>query len=93
MNKAELIDAISTRTNRIAPKSAIEVILTAAIDEIVEAVESGDRVKIIGFGTFEARTRKEREGRNPLTGDKLVIPPTTIPYFSGGKMFRKRLNG
>lgn len=92
MNKGELVDAIAEKTGAIATKKVIDAVLSAAIDTVVETVASGDRVTLVGFGTFEPRQRKEREGRNPRTGDKMIIPPTTVPAFAAGKMFRKKVN-
>lgn len=92
MNKGELVDAIATRTNAIATKKVIDAVLSAAMETIVDTVSEGDRVVLVGFGTFEARQRKEREGRNPRTGDKMVIPPTTVPAFAAGKTFREKVN-
>lgn len=92
MNKGELVDAIAERTGAIATKKVIDAVLSAAIDTVIETVADGDRVTLVGFGTFEARQRKEREGRNPRTGDKMIIPPTTVPAFQAGKTFREKVN-
>jgi DNA-binding protein HU-beta len=62
--------------------------LTAAIDSIMEAVSTGDKVTLVGFGSFEPRERKEREGRNPKTGEAMKIPATKVPAFSAGKLFK-----
>lgn len=91
MNKGELVDAIADRIKG-TTKKQIETILSAAIDSIVDTVADGDRVTLVGFGTFEARQRKEREGCNPQTGERMVIPPTTVPAFSAGKTFKQRVN-
>lgn len=90
MNKGELIDAIAERTK--AKKNQIELILNGTLDAIMDAVVDGDKVTLVGFGSFEARTRKEREGHNPQTGDRMVIPPTTVPCFSAGKLFKDKVN-
>ena len=92
MNKGELVDAIATRTNAIASKKVIDAVLSAAIATIVDTVADGDRVTLVGFGTFLARQRKEREGHNPRTGDKMTIPPTTVPAFAAGKTFKQKVN-
>jgi len=92
MNKGELVDAIATRTNAIASKKVIEAVLSATIDTVIDTVANGDRVTLVGFGTFLARQRKEREGRNPRTGDKMIIPPTTVPAFAAGKTFKEKVN-
>lgn len=92
MNKGELVDAIATRTNAIASKKVIEAVLSATINTVIETVADGDRVTLVGFGTFEARQRKERQGFNLSTGDKMIIPPTTVPAFSAGKSFKEKVN-
>jgi DNA-binding protein HU-beta len=90
MNKGELVDAIAEKTS--VTKKQIEIVLSAAIDTVIETVADGDKVTLAGFGTFEARQRKEREGRNPQTGDKMVISPTTVPAFNAGKLFKEKVN-
>ncbi|MDJ0562376.1 MAG: HU family DNA-binding protein, partial [Microcystis sp. M49629_WE12] len=68
-----------------------DAVLTAAIETIIEAVSEGDKVTLVGFGSFEARERQAREGRNPKTGDKMEIPATRVPAFSAGKLFKDRV--
>jgi DNA-binding protein HU-beta len=92
MNKGELVDAIADRVSGQATKKQIDLILSATIDAIVDTVADGDRVTLVGFGTFEARQRKEREGRNPRTGEKMIIPPKTVASFSAGKTFKEKVN-
>ena len=87
MNKGELIDAVAEEAG-VSKKNA-EEILTAMLDVITETVASGDKVSLIGFGAFESRQRKAREGRNPKTGEKLKIPATVVPAFSAGKGFKE----
>jgi len=89
MNKAELIDAIREQTQ--ASRKQIDVILTATLDTIVEAVSSGDKVALVGFGSFEVKERQAREGFNPKTGDKITIPATKVPGFSAGKVFKDKV--
>jgi DNA-binding protein HU-beta len=92
MNKGELVEAIAARTKAIATKKVVDAVLSEAIGVIMETVADGDRVTLVGFGSFEARTRKEREGHNPKTGDKMIIPPTTVPCFAAGKIFKEKVN-
>jgi len=87
MNKGELIDAVAAKAE--VSKRDADAIVTAAIEAIMEAVASGDKVSLVGFGSFEPRERKAREGRNPKTGDTLKIPATTVPAFSAGKGFKQ----
>jgi DNA-binding protein HU-beta len=91
MNKAELVDAIAGKTS--VTKKEADAILTAAIDTIVEAVASGDKVTLVGFGSFEKRSRQARDGRNPKTGEKMTIAATTVPAFSAGKSFKETVAG
>ncbi len=87
MNKGELIDVVAAKAK--VSKKDTEVIVTAAIEAIMEAVAGGDKVALVGFGSFEPRERKAREGRNPQTGKALKIPATTVPAFSAGKGFKQ----
>ena len=94
MNKSELIHRATVLVNGlrepnqyIAQKTTADV-LNAILTAIAEAVASGEKVTLVGFGSFESRSRKEREGRNPATGKPLAIPATTVPVFSAGKVFR-----
>jgi len=64
----------------------------ATLDAISEEVASVGKVTLVGFGVFEARDRKRREGRNPLTGEKIQIPATRVPAFSAGKGFKEKVS-
>ncbi|MGG6295280.1 HU family DNA-binding protein [Leptolyngbya sp. AN02str] len=87
MNKGELVDKIAESAN--VTKKQADAILTAATDSIMEAVSKGEKVTLVGFGSFEPRERKAREGRNPKTGEAMEIPATTVPAFSAGKQFKE----
>lgn len=89
MNKGELVDAIAAQAD--VTKKDADVVLTAALEAIVEAVAGGDKVTLVGFGSFEARERQEREGRNPKTGETIKIPATKVPAFSAGKLFKDKV--
>ena len=89
MNKTELIATIAEKS-QVSQKQA-DAILRATVDTIVEAVASGDKVVLVGFGSFELKERQEREGRNPKTGEKMIIPATKIPGFSAGKAFKDKV--
>lgn len=69
-------------------KKAIKAVLKAEQELIVGAVSEGDKVTYIGFGTYEARQRSERKGRNPQTGEEMTIPAKTAPAFKPGKAFK-----
>jgi DNA-binding protein HU-beta len=87
MNKGELVDEIARKAD--VTKKQADAVLSAALDVIMDAVANGDKVTLVGFGSFESRERKAREGRNPKTGDKMEIPETTVPAFSAGKSFKE----
>jgi DNA-binding protein HU-beta len=91
MNKGELIDQIAEKAN--VTKKDADAILTAVLDVILESVAAGEKVTLVGFGTFEARDRQAREGRNPSTGKPIKIPATRVPAFSAGKVFREKVVG
>ena len=90
MNKGELVDAISARLEGTTKKS-IDVILSAATESIEAAVAAGEKVTLVGFGSFERRERSERMGRNPKTGEEMKIPATKVPGFSAGKQFKEKV--
>jgi len=91
MNKGELVDQIAQKAD--VTKKDADVILSALLDTIVESVVAGEKVVLVGFGTFEIRERQERVGRNPATGEPLTIPAAKIPAFSAGKVFKGRVAG
>ncbi len=89
MNKGELVDKVAQKAT--VTKKQADAVITATIETIMEAVSEGDKVTLVGFGSFESRDRKAREGRNPKTGDKMEIPATTVPAFSAGKLFKEKV--
>ena len=90
MNKAELITSMAEKSQ--LTKKDAESALNAFIDSVQEALENGDKVQLIGFGTFETRERAAREGRNPRTKETITIPASTVPVFQAGKEFKDRVN-
>ena len=90
MNKAELITSMAEKSQ--LTKKDAESALKAFIDSVQEALENGDKVQLIGFGTFETRERAAREGRNPRTKETITIPASTVPVFKAGKEFKDRVN-
>jgi DNA-binding protein HU-beta len=87
MNKGELVDAVASKAS--VSKKEADAVISAAMDAIVEAVAQDDKVTLVGFGSFERRDRAAREGRNPKTSEKMLIPATTVPAFSAGKSFKE----
>ena len=90
MNKAELITSMAEKSQ--LTKKDAESALKAFIDSVQEALESGEKVQLIGFGTFETRERAAREGRNPRTKETITIPASTVPVFKAGKEFKDRVH-
>ncbi|HHT47345.1 MAG TPA: HU family DNA-binding protein [Firmicutes bacterium] len=89
MNKAELISGVAQRTG--FTKKDSEKMINAVFDTISEALEKGDKVQIIGFGTFFIRTLKEREGYNPARKEIVKMPAINIPAFRAGKNLKDRV--
>ena len=86
MNKEELVQEIA-KSAKVTQKDANEV-LGALIDTIQKTVAKGKKVTLVGFGSFEARKRAARTGRNPQTGATIKIAAKTVPAFSAGKKFK-----
>lgn len=90
MNKSELITAMSEKTA--ISKKDTENLLSALIETIEDVVANGDKLQLIGFGTFEPRERAERKGRNPQTKEEITIPASVIPVFKAGNKFKEKVN-
>jgi nucleoid DNA-binding protein len=89
MNKAELIDALAAQTGQ--AKTDINRILEALLDTITTTLIQGEKLQLIGFGTFETQHRAARTGRNPQTGASLEIAAATLPKFTPGKALKDRV--
>lgn len=89
MNKKELIEAVSKNIYHSVSKRDITTVVSSLFDTIQDTVAGGEKVVIVGFGAFEKRERKAREGHNPKTGERLEIPATSVPVFSAGKNFKE----
>ncbi len=90
MNKAELIATMADKTE--LSKKDAEKALNAFIDTVTDELKNGDRIQLIGFGTFEISERAERTGRNPQSGETMVIPASKIPKFKAGKALKDAIN-
>ena len=90
MNKTELIAAVASKCS-ISKKEA-EAVVLATFDSITNALVSGEKVQIVGFGTFEIRKREEKACRNPRTGEMITAPAANRPVFTAGKGFKDALN-
>ncbi|UJF24102.1 HU family DNA-binding protein [Suttonella sp. R2A3] len=90
MNKTEMVDAIADSAD--ITKAQAAKALNAFIDGVTDTLKKGDKVTLIGFGTFEARERSARTGRNPQTGKTIKIAASTTPAFKAGKKLKDALN-
>ncbi len=86
MNKTELIAATAEKAN--LSKKDTEAAVNAVIDVITEALKKGDKVQLVGFGSFETRERAARVGRNPKTKEEIKIPASKVPAFKAGKALK-----
>ena len=90
MNKNELVDAVSERTG--LAKSDAARAVEAVLGTITETLQKGEQVALSGFGTFVAKTRAARTGRNPRTGESIAIPASRAPAFKAGKALKDAIN-
>ena len=90
MNKTELINALSNKTS--STKKVAEENLNAIVDVITETLKNGEKVQLVGFGTFETKTRAARKGINPQTKEEIKIPASTVPAFKAGKALKDAVN-
>ena len=86
MNKAELINAVAAKTE--VSKKDAEAVIAATLDAITAAQQEGDKVQLVGFGSFEVKKRAERIGRNPKTKEAIQIPASKVPVFKAGKALK-----
>lgn len=86
MNKAELINAVAASAD--VSKKDAEAVITAMLETITEALKQGDKVQLVGFGSFEVKKRAARIGRNPRTKEEIEIPATVLPVFKAGKLLK-----
>lgn len=90
MNKQDLILQVANKVQM--TQKAAEDLINTTLESIVKSVAKGNKVTLVGFGTFEGRKRKQRKGRNPQTGQEIEIPASTVPKFSAGKQFKQSVN-
>ena len=91
MTKSDLIKRLAEANPHLYIRD-IERIVSTVFEQISAALARGDRVELRGFGAFSVRSRGERMGRNPRTGDEVAVPNKVVPYFKTGKELRERLN-
>ena len=91
MNKAELISKMAEKSQ--LTKKDTELALNSFIETVQETLALGDKVQLVGFGTFEVRERKPRQGRNPRNPEQIIqIPASKAPVFKAGKTFKEKVN-
>ena len=90
MNKADLIAAIAAKTGE--TKKSAEASVNAFVDVVTESLVKGDKVQLVGFGSFEVRKRAARKGRNPQTKEEIKIPASKTPVFKAGKALKDLVN-
>ena len=86
MNKTELIQAVTEKAD-VSKKEATKIV-EATFESITEALQNGEKIQLIGFGTFEVRERAARKGRNPRTKEDIEIPSSRVPAFKAGKALK-----
>ena len=86
MNKAELINAVAAAAE--VSKKDAEAVLTATLDAITDALKEGDKVQLVGFGSFEVKKRAARIGRNPKTKESIEIPASVVSVFTAGQALK-----
>lgn len=91
MTKADLIDSLAGEFE--VSKRTVGEMIDMLLEEITSALQSGEKVQLIPFGSFVVRDRKKREGRNPKTGETIVIPARRVPAFQAGKSLRDAVGG
>ena len=90
MNKSDLIAAVAAKTGE--TKKSAETSINAIIDVIAATLKKGDKIQLVGFGSFEVRQRAARKGRNPQTGKELKIAAKKAPVFKAGKALKDAVN-
>ena len=90
MNKTQLIEAVAAKTD--LTKKGAEAAVAAVLESIEDALVAGEKVQLIGFGTFEIKERAERIGRNPATGAEIKIAACKYPAFSAGAKLKDKVN-
>lgn len=90
MNKADLVNSISEKTG--LTKSKTNEVVDALVSSITEALKNGEKVTLVGFGTFATTKKEARKGRNPKTGETIEIPSKTVAKFKAGSELSKSVN-
>ncbi|MGM0366328.1 MAG: HU family DNA-binding protein [Actinomycetota bacterium] len=90
MTKSELVEAVQEKTG--LTKKDVGSVVDATVGAITDALVNGDKVSLVGFGTFQISNRKARTGQNPQTGEKIEIPARKVPKFTPGKSLKEKVS-
>jgi len=90
MNKSEFVDAVATKAEMSKADAAVAV--DAVLDTVTDALKDGQQVTLVGFGTFQVKERKARQGHNPQTREPISIPASNVPSFKAGKGLKDSVN-
>ncbi len=91
MTKSELIEALAGKLKDFTKKD-LEIVVNNVFSSMTDALARGDKVEIRGFGSFKVKNRRARQGRNPKTGEGIMIEPKKVPFFKVGKELKERVN-
>lgn len=91
MTRSDLVEKLAQKFTSLS-KRDVEKAVDVIFDEITTTLAKGGRVELRGFGAFSVRKRESRVGRNPRTGEKVNVPPKSVPFFKAGKGLKERLN-
>lgn len=91
MNKTDLVNVVANETE--LTKTSVDAVISATLNAISAALKNGEKVQLIGFGTFEVKDTAAREGRNPKTGETIKIAASKKPAFSASKVLKDSVNG
>ena len=92
MNRTELIDAIAKKMDNSVTKKDLEATLKSFVEVVTEELAKKEKIQLVGFGTFETSVRPAREGRNPRTGETMMITESVVPKFKPGKALKDAVN-
>ena len=89
MNKTELVAAVAAKIEM--SKKDTEKVLSAVLETVAETLSAGEKVQLVGFGTFETKERGERTAKNPRTGETVTVPATRVPGFKAGQALKSKV--
>ena len=91
MNKTKIVKAVQSSCQHKLTQAVVEDVINTFLNTVKKEIAAGNKVQLVGFGTFEKGHRSERKGKNPQTGEEMLIPAKDVPKFSAGKSFKDML--